>query len=443
MNSDHPDLESFQQIFEGAASDQGAKTFSVPVVRHLLAGCKSCQSQTRQAWFRGVPQDAAAAYQHAFQKPVDEACHTEAQSNLERDQATLLLRDLLAEPRHRQEILVQNSHRFHTWQLAELLLQESQEIRLDSPLPALHLANLSVLVAGRLKTRYPQALVEDLLGRAYSEKGNIQRVLGDPQGAAASLSEADAHLTAGTNDPLDRARLLSFEASLHSDRGEYATAVQKLRVAARTYRSMDDVHQVGRTLIQSGINIGFLEDYEGAIRLLALGLQRIDTEREPRLVLIARHNLIHYLNEAGRTRQALTLLHKTRPMYEEMGDHLSLARMNWLEGNIALALGNLDEAESALIKAQEGLLAQGVQLEAMMVCLDLAQILVLEKRTTELRRLTQEMIPIFESRDLRVRAFEAFILFHKAVEAEALTLGLIKDLARTLRRERGREPMRR
>lgn len=56
--------------------------------------------------------------------------------------------------------------------------------------------------------------------------------------------------------------------------------------------------------------------------------------------------------------------------------------------------------------------------------------------TGELKRLAAERIPVFESRDDHRKALAAFLLFHKAAEAEQVTLGLLQEVASSLERTR-------
>jgi hypothetical protein len=56
-----------------------------------------------------------------------------------------------------------------------------------------------------------------------------------------------------------------------------------------------------------------------------------------------------------------------------------------------------------------------------------------------MRRLGEEMLPIFESRDIHREALSALIIFQKAAELESVTLGLVQDLAEYLDRTR-RQP---
>lgn len=442
MQSHHPDIEAFRrfvrpQVGEEASERAPSKdSMGVSVMRHTLRGCQSCQRNVGALWTEGIPKTEAAAdeaYGRLFPPVLADVVTLDQRLEREREAAPGLLAELKGHPHEQLETLVRSTARYQTWGLMEHLLTECTELRVDAPQKSLEFARLAVCIAEHLG-EYPQPLVEDARGRAWGYTGNALRVL-DQRGAQEAFQRAHQHLAKGTGDPLEKAALLSFESSLASQKGDFEKALELLANALRIYRRFGDSHQVGRTLIQEGLNTGYLERHEQAIRMLSLGLQRIDASREPSLVLAARHNLIENLNEAGRTRQALALLQNTRPMYEEVGDDLVLTRLNFLEGRVALSVGNLEEAEGFLLKAREGYLKHGIGFGVAMVSLDLARVLVLERRNTELRQLALEMIPIFETREVHREAFAAFILFRKAVEAEAATLGLVKELARALKQE--------
>ena len=111
-------------------------------------------------------------------------------------------------------------------------------------------------------------------------------------------------------------------------------------------------------------------------------------------------------------------------------------RLRWLEGKILRDLGRAGEAEAAFREVRDELIGLGLGLDAALVSLDLAMILLERGDAGELKRLAAEMIPVFESRDDHQKALAAFLLFHKAAEAEQVTLGLLQEVASSLERTR-------
>jgi hypothetical protein len=159
--------------------------------------------------------------------------------------------------------------------------------------------------------------------------------------------------------------------------------------------------------------------------------------REPRLALAVEENLALALHGAGRTAEALELMPRVREA-AAVGTHLDWLRIIWLEGMIALEVGQFMEAERCLLEARDGFSAEGIGYDAALVCLDLATLYLRQGRTAETRRLATEMLPIFRSRDIHREALAALVLFRQALELEQVTASMIAELRSYLLPRRGK-----
>ena len=65
---------------------------------------------------------------------------------------------------------------------------------------------------------------------------------------------------------------------------------------------------------------------------MSAGLAMIDPATDPKLVISAVHNLIGFLADSGRFRQARRLLRQSRQAYFAEGDRLNLLKLHWLPG---------------------------------------------------------------------------------------------------------------
>ena len=184
------------------------------------------------------------------------------------------------------------------------------------------------------------------------------------------------------------------------------------------YRQYRDPHLLGRAFLQKGRVDGRVNALEPAIRWLRKGLGLIDPARERSLDLSARHSLMLYLNESGRPREARFLLKASGPEFQRHGSPLLNLRLRRLEGKIYDALGFLGEAEKALLEARQGFVDLGVGFNAAAVSLDLAGLYAVQGRAAELRRLAEEMLPIFQSRDLQRETIAALLAFQQAARLE-------------------------
>jgi tetratricopeptide (TPR) repeat protein len=149
-----------------------------------------------------------------------------------------------------------------------------------------------------------------------------------------------------------------------------------------------------------------------------------------------------FLSEQGRYDEALALLQQTRPLYDQLRDRMNLVRLRWLEGKIEAGRGSSRRAEELLREVRAELVARDLGYDAALLSLDLARLLVHQGRSEEMRRLAEEMIPIFQSRDIHREAIAALIVFQKAAEMERVTVSLVQELSDYLRRSRNQPDLR-
>lgn len=309
-------------------------------------------------------------------------------------------------------------------------------VHADMPRAA-ELAELAIAISQELDSRrYGTGLVNDLKARAWACLGEVLRNQADLRAADGALAVAETLLGIGTGDVFEEARLLELKALVRRDQRRLDEAHGLLDDVIAVYRQYRDFHLVGRAFVQKGSVHGTAGELEPAVRWLRKGLGLLDPTRERRLELSARHNLMLYLHESGRDQEAWFLLKASRPEFLEHGGELLNLRLRWLEGKIQQALGQLREAEQALNEARAGLLGQDAGFSAALVCLDLAGLYAAQSRPEEMRRLAEEMLPIFRSRDIHREAIAALIVFQQAVRMEKLSSGLLDEIRSFLSRAR-------
>lgn len=189
-------------------------------------------------------------------------------------------------------------------------------------------------------------------------------------------------------------------------------------------------------MISKGVFLGYAGWPEEAIRQIRRGLGLIDWEREPRLVLMARHNLAWFLNDCGKSEEALHQLERFRHTYQEFDGSWTGLRLSWLAGRIAVGLGRLEEAERTLREVKLRFLAEGYGYDASLVTLDLANLYLQQGRLAEVRALAEEMLAVFLSHDIHRQALAALTVFQKAAQADGATPDLVEEIAHYLRRAR-------
>ncbi len=390
---------------------------------HLLSGCDRCSEQvselhlanqaSQQSAF-SPSQREAGQYSDIVSSSIISSLKASRSLEAARASAPQLLSDLLRFAPERRQIVVCNSRRFHDLGLCELLLKESEAQWFRSGTMAKDHAELAVAVAETLEVKgHNPRILADLRGRAWAYLGNAHKILTNYQSAERAFKNAEDHLQQGTGSPTEESLLLEFRISLLMRRRQLKEAEQLADRVARTYRQIGDTHLQGRILIRKGLCRGQQDDPEAAIRHLRLGLRLVDQEADPRLVVTSKHNLANYLTQIGRMEEAAALIQEVRPFFMEWEDLLSLSRLLWIEAQIARSQNQLEVAETLLKEAGEYFVQEEVAYDAAQVGLELAEIYALQGRTQELRKLAEELIPIFESREVYSEALAALAMFQR------------------------------
>lgn len=355
----------------------------------------------------------------------------------ERELAPQLLVRLTALPIAERKAKIRRDPLFRSWSFCELLIEQCHRLSQDGTLEAEEMADLAMTVAEGLDvSTYGTSLVHDIHARAWAAVGNVLRLSSDLRSADEAFATAEALVGQGTGDALEEAGILELKAALRRDQRRISEAHRLLDDVIAIYRQYRDFHLVGRAFVQKGEIFGILQDLEAAILWLRKGLSLIDPLRDRCLELSARHSLMLYLHDSGRSQEAWFMLKACRTEFQEHGGVLLNLRLRWLEGKIQQALGLFEEAEAALLAARGGFFAQGTGFDAALVSLDLASLFAELGRTTEMRRIAEEMLPIFQSRDVHREAIAALIVFQQAVQMESVNSGLLKEIGNYLQRAR-------
>jgi tetratricopeptide (TPR) repeat protein len=422
----------------GASGSWAAETRTPEIPRTLRDAARGGPSDTADddpSDTTADPSDPAAGcdqYDAVFDRVFARVAASEQVVEAERAQAQALLRELLAHLPAHQKLLVRNSARFRTRSMAELLLGESHEAGFRDPQLALRMAKLALDVASRLDERScgTAELFNGLQARAWAQVGNALRIGSDFPAADAAFARARALCGAIEGvGLLDRARVLDLDASLRKDQQRFSQASRLLDRVITIYERLGQSHLLGRALTSKAAVYGEAGQTEAEIVFLRHALELLDPDEDARTFLAARHNLIVALHETGRSREAFALLFSTRPLYLKLGDPMTLARLRWLEGRVALGLERFQQAEAAFREVAEALSSMGRDYEASAAALDLARLLALQGRTAELRRLAEQMLAALSSRDIHREALAALACFWTAAAREQATLTLASEVA--------------
>ncbi len=443
----HPTPEALEQFVLG----QLAAPEMREIARHLMTGCQQCQEVTACLWEPAEVEDPLAlaggeagsegardGYDEVLDRVFARIIAAETVIEEQRAVGRKLFEELMQLPEARRHLLLSNSQRFRNRMLCERLIEQSHEDGFNEPRRAIEIANLATLVADRLEPGDcgGEEAQNSLRARTWAQLGNAFRVNLQLASAERAFAVAESLLEEGPIAMLDRARVHVLLASLRLDQRRFAEALQLFDRASFLYKKLGQWSLLGRTLLQKAMVCSEAGDAENEMRLLRQALDLIDPQADPRVFLAARHSLVIALNESGRSREAFALLFHTRPLYLKMGDRMNLLRLRWLEGQVALGLQRVEQAEVAFREVREGFLELGHDFDAALAALDLAGVFILQGRSSDVRRVAEETLAVFQAHETHQQALAAVLAFCTAARLDQAELELIRNVSGFLKRAR-------
>jgi len=356
-----------------------------------------------------------------------------AKIRTERAAAEELFQHFRATPPDQRPILVDLDPEFQTWAFCERLCQESAKTAAADPRKALAWANLALRVGGRVAGTKGWRL--RLQGYAWAFVGNARRAGNDFRSAEAAFSRVRKLFEPNAeHDPgiLDASRPLDLEASLRRDQRRFAEALSLLDRALVV--AAEAGVPLGRLYLNKASTLEQMGNVEAALGTLRAALPWVEADGDPRQRLAIGLNLTVYLLHLGRVTEAAELLPEVRSRAIDLGGELDLLRVLWLAGRLRVAEGDPDAALPALDQARRGFAERGLACDAALVGLEEAALDLDGGRFTEVRARIRDLLPAFEAQGITREGLAAIHLFVQAVEREAATGRMARELAATLPR---------
>jgi len=400
---------------------------------HLLGRCPHCQAEV--AAYEAARRAEASVLNQIFQTLSGLFDRVTALSSRDSSRAQRDLLELLrASPDERLQRIERARDRFRGAAFVTGLLEESRRCIPDRPAEAFDLADL----ARRAANRAPQ--IPGYFGLyvlSTAAMANARRAGGDLQEASELFATARRVLVEhGVTDPAVVARVDDLLGSLRKDQRRFLEAAKLLKRAAMQFELIEAHDDAAKALINLGAVYNHQKDVDRAIETTREALALLGRESELRLHLCGLYNLAFYLTGADRFEEAAELLEHNEDLFQKFPEPWTQLRLLWLRGDIAAGLGDLAAAERAYVETRDGFVAQGIGYDAAMVSLDLAVFYLRQGRRAEVRRIAEEMIPLFQAQDVHREALAALALFQEAARQGRLTVESALEVAAYLRRAR-------
>lgn len=397
---------------------------------HLMACCPHCRAEVEA--YQGECRSGTSVLRRLFLL-VSMLLERWASSNLrEAGRAEQDFQEILSlSPEDRIRKIERAQGRFRGPALIKRLLAESHRCLPAKALEAFHFAELARRVAIR-SPRMPEHF--DWYTLATAVMANACRVSNDRRMADQLFLLARQVITEhGITDPEVVARVDDLLGSLRKDQRRFAEAERLLKRAAAQFGLIEAADDAARALMNLGAVYSHQNALDRAIEATRSALALLGPESEPRLQLCARYNLALQLVQAGRFDEADAQLAMDEELYRRFPEPWTALRLVWLQGDIAAGRGDAEAAERAYVETRDGFVAQGIGYDAAMVSLDLAVLYLRQGRTADVRRIAEEMLPIFAAQDIHREALAAIALFQEAAQRDQLTVEKALEVAAFLR----------
>lgn len=294
--------------------------------------------------------------------------------------------------------------RFHSDDLLELLLDESQTLQATDPDAATFWGQMAGQLAEVLRDK--STLGSDSQVRAGVLRGNALRLAGDLEGAGRAFTAASAHLEEDSAEVPVYARSLGV---LRWEQHRLAEAVSLLEHAARLSLSEELEADAGLSLLLLGVLHGETCAPERGLSCLLQGHQTVSPP-QPWLNLRGGFLLSARLVELGELPIARTVLDETMELYKLIREEHETLCGYRLEAAARARLGEIGRAEDLLQGVRHARLSKRHLPELVLTSLDLAVVLVELGRDHEIEQLAAD-VQGFEPEEGGVFAIEAFELF--------------------------------
>ncbi len=398
-----------------------------------------------------APADPHAAARHAMEQLAGEAGHASSQflrasmellaTQAEVERAKSMAREtwdaISAHPPSRRRALLDAIPEAKTPALCALVCEESVKAAANEASQAVELADLALWISDGIEGEDKPVAQ----GYAWAFMGNARRVQGAKLPAADEAFHRHRALWIEPTgpSPFDPSRVLDLEASLRRDQRRIPEA---LALLDRALAVAQGPPSTARILIIKAKTFEEAGDYATAVETLRVAEPLIDAGGDPQLHFALRFNLPVNLCHLGRAAEAEPMLSEVRSLAVRGRNALSLVRLRWLEGRVAAGLGRRGEAIDLLTRVRGEFASRGIAYDMALVSLELAELYAVEGRMDAVRSLARHMAEVFKDQEVHAEAKKALAFFRRAAERDSVTPELAGQVVRYLYRARHQPELR-
>lgn len=288
-------------------------------------------------------------------------------------------------------------------------IREAEGLRHADPAAAVGLCD------GLLRT--PECQAESEEGRHFTvlvlrERANALRVLGDLRAALDTVTRARPLADELLVSDYENAVLDYVEATILYEQEELALAEKLARRAETTLRLFGDAERAGKARLLEAA-VAFERGDLDRARPYFIELLQSDAAT-PSVVPGLLHNLAHCEVRMGLFDDARVHIDEASIRYQALGMRTEVVRLGWLDARMSLAKGEVEAAERLYVAAQSGFHAAGLDLDAALVGLELAELYEREGRRDEVVAHASRLASVFARTGSRISLARALAALRDA-----------------------------
>jgi len=285
-------------------------------------------------------------------------------------------------------------------------------------------ANESLAMIDEARTKLITILAEEpsavlvrlLLARAWKERSNALRVLGDYPKALEALEHADATVSNLAAAAIDRGSHSYTRAIVLFKMGQLERALLSVQAAVAVFLDYGDLRRYGHAQMLEAAILFESGRYREA-RDMCLGLikqTQIDNDLDATARLFS--NIANCYAELGDLNSASTFFLQAMHLYKRLGIESETIRVRWSMGRIFVRKGEIDEGLSRLRQAQAEFEAASQTTDAALVALDIAEALLGIHEFEQVVTIARQLVNRFLVAEMKPSAIAAVEYLQRASE---------------------------
>jgi tetratricopeptide (TPR) repeat protein len=364
---------------------------------------------------------------------MNEHLSDEASFDLVEKEAATAVAEVLTGPsawwresaRHTSALLIRGS--------VELLLARSIALLDQSPSDSVEAAAVAADVAERLPAEtYPAARLAAVRADAWREYAYSLFYIGRLTEASDALDRAEQACGQSASPELGLARIALIRASLYRAADRVEEAIALTEQAGEVFLRLGDQARYAKARITEA-NMRYARGAVAAALAIWLSVEDAPGIAEDGTLGMVLHNIGYAYRDLGDRAMARTYLGRASTQYETRGMAIEKIRTRWAEGGMLVMGGEVGEGLPILREAWRAFERAGMELEAALVGLEVAEALLAAGDSEEVPSICRAILDRFVSEGMTSRAITALSFLREAVAVGKASPDLVRNIHSFLR----------